>query len=46
MAAVNWRTLKKLDAHVHILPDAVHIANPGSDGVRRYPGGFYAFALR
>ena len=32
-AAVNWRTLKKLDAHVHILPDAVHAANPDSDDV-------------
>ena len=32
-AAVNWRTLKKLDAHIHILPDAVHAANPDSDDV-------------
>ena len=29
----NWKTLKKIDAHIHILPDAVHAANPGSDDV-------------
>ena len=36
MAAANWRTLKKLDAHIHILPDAVHTANPDSDDVWVY----------
>ena len=36
MAAANWRTLKKLDAHIHILPDAVHTANPNSDDVWVY----------
>ena len=30
---VDWRTLKKVDAHIHILPDAVHEANPDSDDV-------------
>lgn len=30
---VDWRTLKKTDAHVHILPDAVHEANPDSEDV-------------
>lgn len=28
---MDWRTLKKIDAHIHILPDAVHEANPDSD---------------
>ena len=28
---VDWRELKKIDAHIHILPDAVHEANPGSE---------------
>ena len=36
MAAANWRTLKKLDAHIHILPDAVHTANPDADDVWMY----------
>lgn len=27
---VDWRTIKKIDAHIHILPDAVHKANPDS----------------
>ena len=31
MAFSNWRQRKKIDAHVHILPDAVHAANPDSD---------------
>lgn len=33
---VDWRTLKKVDAHIHILPDAVHEANPDSDDVWVY----------
>ena len=33
---VDWRTLKKIDAHIHILPDAVHEANPDSDDVWSY----------
>lgn len=33
---VDWRTLKKVDAHIHILPDAVHKANPDSDDVWVY----------
>lgn len=32
----DWRTLKKIDAHIHILPDAVHEANPDSDDVWVY----------
>ena len=28
---VDWRKLKKVDAHIHILPDAVHEANPDSE---------------
>ena len=28
---INWKTLKKIDAHIHILPDEVHEANPGSE---------------
>ena len=33
---VDWRTQKKVDAHIHILPDAVHEANPDSDDVWVY----------
>ena len=36
MAAANWRTLKKIDAHIHILPDTVHTANPDADDVWMY----------
>ena len=25
---VDWKTIKKIDAHIHILPDDVHEANP------------------
>ena len=31
MAFTNWRALKKIDAHIHILPDAVHKANEGCE---------------
>lgn len=31
MAFSNWKSLKKIDAHIHILPDAVHEANPDSE---------------
>lgn len=31
MAFTHWEFLKKIDAHIHILPDAVHEANPDSD---------------
>ena len=27
----EWRTIKKIDAHIHILPDDVHKANPDSE---------------
>lgn len=30
---VDWKTIKKIDAHVHILPDAVHEASPDSEDV-------------
>lgn len=30
---INWKTLKKIDAHIHILPDEVHKANPSSEDV-------------
>lgn len=33
---VDWRTIKKIDAHIHILPDAVHEANPDSKDVWAY----------
>lgn len=32
----DWRTLKKIDAHIHILPDSVHEANPDSEDVWVY----------
>ena len=33
---VDWRTIKKIDAHIHILPDDVHKANPDSEDVWVY----------
>ena len=33
MAFTNWKDLKKIDAHIHILPDAVHKANQNSEDV-------------
>ena len=33
---VDWKTIKKIDAHIHILPDAVHEANPDSEDVWVY----------
>lgn len=29
----DWKSLKKIDAHIHILPDEVHEANPDSEDV-------------
>lgn len=31
MAFTHWESLRKIDVHIHILPDAVHEANPDSD---------------
>lgn len=28
---VDWRTIRKIDGHIHILPDSVHEANPNSE---------------
>lgn len=36
MSFINWKTLKKIDAHIHVLPDAVHQANPDSNDVWVY----------
>lgn len=33
MACTNWKSLKKIDAHIHVLPDAVQEANPDADDV-------------
>lgn len=33
---VDWRTIQKIDAHIHILPDTVHEANPDSEAVWQY----------
>ena len=30
---LDWRMIKKIDAHIHILPDDVHEANPDSEDV-------------
>lgn len=30
---LDWKVIKKIDAHIHILPDAVHEANPDSEDV-------------
>lgn len=36
MDFTNWKALKKIDAHIHILPDAVHEANPDAEDVWVY----------
>ncbi|MBR2700706.1 MAG: hypothetical protein IKE77_01315, partial [Erysipelotrichaceae bacterium] len=28
---MKWRDIQKIDAHVHIIPDEVHAANPDAD---------------
>ena len=33
---VDWRAIRKIDAHIHILPDAVHEANPDSEDMWVY----------
>ena len=33
---IDWKTIKKIDAHIHILPDDVHEANPDSEDVWVY----------
>lgn len=33
---VDWKTIKKIDAHIHILPDEIHEANPDSEDVWVY----------
>lgn len=32
----DWRKIKKIDGHVHIIPEAVHAANPDSMGTWAY----------
>lgn len=36
MANTDWKQLKKIDAHIHIVPDEVHEANPDADDVWVY----------
>lgn len=36
MGFTNWKALKKIDAHIHILPDAVQEANSDSQDVWTY----------
>ena len=36
MDAVDWKQLKKIDAHIHIIPDEVHRANPDAEDVWAY----------
>lgn len=33
---MNWREIPKIDAHIHIIPDEVHKANPDSEGEFAY----------
>lgn len=33
---MDWRTLKKIDSHIHIIPDVVHAANPEAEDVWVY----------
>ena len=34
---VDWFKIKKIDGHIHILPDEVHKANPDSEDVWKKP---------
>ena len=36
MDAADWKKLKKIDAHIHIIPDEVHRANPDAEDVWVY----------
>ena len=36
MDAADWKQLKKIDAHIHIIPDEVHRANPDAEDVWAY----------
>lgn len=36
MAFTNWKSLKKIDSHIHILPNEVLAANPNSNDVWHY----------
>ena len=27
----DWKNVKKIDAHIHIIPDVVHEANPDAE---------------
>ena len=36
MAFADWKALKKIDAHIHVLPDEVHEANPDANDVWVY----------
>lgn len=33
---LDWKNIKKIDGHIHVLPDAVHEANPDSEDVWVY----------
>lgn len=36
MAFADWKALKKIDTHIHILPDVVHEANPSANDIWVY----------
>jgi predicted TIM-barrel fold metal-dependent hydrolase len=40
---VDWRTIKKIDAHIHILPDDVHKANPDSEDAWVHAADLYKY---
>ena len=48
---MKWRDIPKIDAHIHIIPDEVHAANPDSDDefsfakVSSYGSGFSASVI-
>ena len=39
----DWRTIKKIDAHIHILPDDVHEANPDSEDAWVHAADLYKY---
>ena len=40
---VDWRTIKKIDAHIHILPNDVHEANPDSEDTWVHAADLYKY---
>lgn len=42
---MDWKSQRKIDAHIHVLPDEVHEANPDDDSEFAYAKGLIHLAL-